>query len=306
MTTAGSPQLEARVGPSDTGSVMNAEHLAPETLPAQRGGAKAFMLTILGEFVLPRGGSAWTSTLVAAADALGIGEKNARQAIARIGDQGLVESERHGRTVRWSLTGAGRRLLESGTERIYGFGVEPVAWSGEWLVAHCPVAESQRSVRNRLRSELGFLGFGELSPSLLISPHVERGGEVAQLLDELELTRESTLLRSNALPLTGEGRAGADAGIVAQAWPLDDLAAAYARFIETHDRAHATEDESAFRAIVELVHDWRRFPFADPELPSELLPGEWVGARAVELFHRRHGEWSAAAQRWFAGQDDAA
>ncbi len=61
---------------------------AGDLLPAQRGGAKALLLTVFGEFVLPSGGAVWTSSLIAAGEALGIGEKNARQAIARIGDQG--------------------------------------------------------------------------------------------------------------------------------------------------------------------------------------------------------------------------
>ena len=41
-----------------------------DVLAAQRGGAKSLLLTVLGEFVLPAGGAAWTSTLVAAADAI--------------------------------------------------------------------------------------------------------------------------------------------------------------------------------------------------------------------------------------------
>ena len=84
-----------------------------QLLPAQRGGAKALLLTVLGEFVLPSGGSAWTSTLVTTAETLGIGEKNARQALARIADQGLIESrpgdrDRRQRLLR--LTPAGMAL----------------------------------------------------------------------------------------------------------------------------------------------------------------------------------------------------
>jgi phenylacetic acid degradation operon negative regulatory protein len=29
---------------------------------------------------------------------------------------------------------------------------------------------------------------------------------------------------------------------------------------------------------------WRRLPFLDPGLPPELLPADWHGARAAELF----------------------
>ena len=42
---------------------------------------------------------------------------------------------------------------------------------------------------------------------------------------------------------------------------------------------------------VRLVHEWRRFPFLDPDLPGELLPRDWSGYRAAELFHHLHEQW---------------
>jgi phenylacetic acid degradation operon negative regulatory protein len=33
-----------------------------------------------------------------------------------------------------------------------------------------------------------------------------------------------------------------------------------------------------------LVHDYRRFPFRDPDLPPELLPVGWHGREAHRLF----------------------
>jgi len=266
-----------------------------DELPAQRGGAKALLLTVLGEFVLPSGGAVWTSSLVAAADVLGIGEKNARQAIARIGEQGLIESGRHGRQVRWTLTEAGRELLESGAQRIYSFGTGEVEWRGEWLVAHCPVAESQRSLRTQLRTQLGFLGFGELSASLLVSPHVDREPQLRGVLRDLGLLDESVVLRSTTASIDD------DADLARRAWDLDALAAAYSVFVRDQTARRTDSVAAAFGAVVELVHDWRRFPFVDPELPTELLPDGWAGATAAATFHARHAAWSPRAQHWFDG-----
>ncbi len=268
-----------------------------DDLPAQHGGAKALVLTILGELVLPAGGAAWTSSLVAAAEVLGIGEKNARQAIARIGDQGLIRPDRHGRRVRWSLTDDGRRLLEEGARRIYGFGTSTVDWGGTWLVAHCPVAESQRAVRNQLRTRLAFLGFGELSPTLLISPHLDRERALREVLRDLGLTDESVVLHSSV------GADGENRDLVARAWDLDGLADSYATFTCAHRDQRPTEDRASFRALVGLVHDWRRFPFTDPELPTELLPDCWAGTTAAQVFHDRHADWSPAARLWFGDLD---
>lgn len=267
-------------------------------LPARRGGAKALLLTVLGEFVLPAGGSVWTSSLVAAGEALGIGEKNARQAISRIADQGLVISRRHGRQVRWSLTDGGRRLLESGAARIYEFGTSTAGWDGEWLVAHCSVPESQRALRRELRTSLAFLGFGELSASLAISPHADREGRLRATLDELGLLSESVVLRSRT------GSIADDADLVARAWALDELGDAYRNFRETFVGRRPADAPSAFRATVELVDDWRRFPFTDPELPGELLPSDWEGAAAAEMFHDRHARWRDTARAWFSAHEE--
>lgn len=250
------------------------------------------LLTVLGEFVLPAGGEVWTSSLVLAADTLGIGEKNARQAIARIADQGLLQSERHGRRVRWGLTEAGRRLLETGADRIYRFGVEDVDWGGQWLVVHCPVAESQRQVRNRLRTRLGFLGFGELSANLLVSPHGQREPELREILTDLGLDAECIILRSTI-------EEAEQITLVAKAWDLEELATSYARFEHHHDGLAPDGPDQAFHALVSLVHDWRRFPFVDPELPTSLLPAGWAGHSAAELFHDRRERWSPAARQWF-------
>ncbi|MEZ5226404.1 MAG: PaaX family transcriptional regulator C-terminal domain-containing protein [Acidimicrobiales bacterium] len=241
-------------------------------LPAQRGGAKALVLTMLGEYVLPAGGEVWTATLVTAADALGIGEKNARQAVARIGDLGLIAGTRHGRAVRWSLTPDGRRLLESGARRIYGFGRNQADWDGRWLLAHCPVAESQRSVRTQLRKRLGFLGFGELAASLLVSPHVSREGELRIVLEELGIADESTVLLST----TGSNERDID--LVRRAWSLDEIEAGYRTFIDDRADEQPSDGPDHFRALIELVHDWRRFPFTDPELPAA-PPAADVGRR---------------------------
>ena len=40
----------------------------------------------------------------------------------------------------------------------------------------------------------------------------------------------------------------------------------------------------AFADYVRALTDWRRLPYADPGLPAELLPPDWIGLRAAEAF----------------------
>lgn len=266
-------------------------------LRAPRSSATSLLLTVLGEFVLPAGGSVWTSTLVRCAAELDISEKNARQAIARIASDGLIESTRCGRLVRWNLTPAGRDLLEVGAARIYAFGTRAGAWDGRWLVVHVPAADPDRTRRDRLRTQLAFVGAGELTPNLFVLPHVDREDQVREVLTAGEPTGSGVVFRSAPVELDEQR------SIVERAWDLDRLAADYAEFVEQFGSRRPASGASAFGATVELVHEWRRFPFGDPELPAELLPDGWTGHAAAELFARCRERWAGSARSWFADVD---
>lgn len=268
----------------------------PDTMRPRSGtSAKALLLTILGELVLPHGGAAWTSTLVRGLGVLGVGERNARQAVARLADQGVVRSERDGRKARWHLTEQGSHLLTEGTERIYGFEAGDDAWDGRWLVVLCSVPEDQRTRRHQLRTQLGFLGFGFLGPGVALSPHLEREAAATAVLADLGLLAGAVVFRAEA------GTTVAPDDLLRRAWDLDALAADYGEFVaEFSPRAPATGPDR-FAAFVDLVHAWRRFPFVDPEIPDRLLPAGWPGRRAKELFDARHAAWAPAANAWFEG-----
>lgn len=96
-----------------------------------------------------------------------------------------------------------------------------------------------------------------------------------------------------------------NAELVRRAWNLDELADSYAEFNLAHEHTNPAGPEESFRAVIQLVHGWHRFPFSDPELPTELLPDPWAGTTATSTFHRRHATWSAVARRWFRDLESA-
>jgi phenylacetic acid degradation operon negative regulatory protein len=96
------------------------------------------------------------------------------------------------------------------------------------------------------------------------------------------------------------GRLGDEPALVHEAWDLPTLAREYAEFLAEFENAPAAGDEAAFAALTRMVHAWRRFPFRDPGLPAALLPPDWVGQRAREVFVRRRSTWGPVAARWFA------
>jgi phenylacetic acid degradation operon negative regulatory protein len=250
--------------------------------------ARSLLLTVLGEFVLPRDVPAWTGALVTALGEVGIEEKAARQALSRTAAEGLLTSDRDGRRVRWRLTPAGNQLLVHGTERIYGFGRRLQPWDGRWLVLAVSVPETQRQLRHRLRTRLTWAGLGSPMPGLWVTPDAEKEKEVAAAIQELGV---------ESFSFTGPfGQIGEQQRVVQQAWALDDVERRYRDFLETVSMMRATSRLEAFTAQVRLVQEWRRFPFLDPALPPQLLPDDWPAPAAADLFHRRHDEWHADAQ----------
>ena len=105
---------------------------------------RGLLMTVLGEFVLPNGGRAWTRSLLGVLAAMGVRDKTARQALARAEGRWL-ERERVGRETRWTLTDPAERLLRDGATRIYGFGRDNRAWDGRWVVVLASVPESDRA-----------------------------------------------------------------------------------------------------------------------------------------------------------------
>jgi phenylacetic acid degradation operon negative regulatory protein len=261
--------------------------------PRSGSSAKALLLTALGEFVLPHQGSVWTSTVVRSLGLLGVEERNARQALSRLADQGVLRSHREGRRARWHLTEAGRDLLTSGTQRIYGFGRGDDDWDGRWLVVLCSVPEEQRAKRHRLRSQLSFAGFGFLAPGVALSPHLDREGGANSVLKDLGLIPGAVVFRAEA------GELASAEELLERAWDLDALAARYEDFLRTFGRRSPASDEARFVALTDLVHAWRHFPFIDPEIPPRLLPRRWPGRRAMALFDDRHAAWAPGANRWY-------
>ena len=256
--------------------------------------ARSLLLTVLGEFVLPAGEAVWTRALLDVLGALGVESKSARQALARTAAEGVLTSDRDGRRVRWSLTPDGERLLSEGAARIYGLGATATEWDGRWLVLLASVPESRRRLRHRLRTRLAWAGLGSPAPGVWVSPDPGKEPQVAAVLDELDL-------RGMSSSFVGRyGAIGRPADVVAQAWDLDRVEQAYQEFLDEFgpelDRDDPAGTGDVLARQIRLVHAWRRFPFLDPELPAELLPERWAGARAADLFNTLHDRWDAHAR----------
>lgn len=257
---------------------------------AGAGSARSLLLTVFGEYVLPQGRPVWTSTLLHVLAGLDVEEKSARQALNRMAADGWIVAERAGRRVRWGLTANGRTLLSEGAERIYAFGRDRESWDGRWLVLLVSVPETRRDLRHQLRTGLSWAGLGSPAPGVWVSPHASREAEAKQVIEGLGLAAE---VFSFCGPFAG---VGSERSMVEQAWHLGDLAAAYEQFVRDFAGLRPDPGDQSLLAQIRLVHEWRRFPRLDPQLPLDLLPPHWIGLRAANVFKDLHHTWHPQAQ----------
>ena len=247
--------------------------------------ARSLVFDLFGDHLRYRGGEARLRSLVSLMDCFDVPEPTVRVVVTRLRKEGWLSSRREGRETLYALTDAAWALLDEGRERIFHRVQGP--WDGQWHMVIYSVPEAERGLREQLRKKLAWFGFGPLSAAVWLSPHDRTGlvreafaGEPAVQLDVFRSRSAGT---------------EADRGIAARAWDLEELDRAYAQLLQTYQprlaayRAGELQGADALVERMNLIHDYRRFPFRDPDLPPELLPAGWNGRRAHEVFLEAHG-----------------
>jgi phenylacetic acid degradation operon negative regulatory protein len=126
--------------------------------------------------------------------------------------------------------------------------------------------------------------FGAISPVVLACPRSDRSDVNATLLDlgaqEDTIVFETTaqdVLASKALRLQ-----------VRESWNIEELATHYSEFIQLFRplwqalrEQENLQPSDCFLARILLIHEYRKLLLRDPQLPDELLPGDWEGRAAA-------------------------
>ncbi|MEO3813736.1 PaaX family transcriptional regulator C-terminal domain-containing protein [Sphaerisporangium sp. B11E5] len=257
---------------------------------AGAGGVRGLLITVLGDYVRPAGRAAPTSAFIDVLGRLGAEEDASRQALTRAAADGWIVPEREGRYTWWRLTPAFQHFLDIGAQRIFGFTATQPGWDGRWVVVLARVAETNRAGRHLLRTRLRWSGFGNPAPGVWVSTHTARAAAITPILEEAGVCEESQIFLAEHL---GGGEPSA---LVRQAWDLGEIEGQYDAFLTAF--TDPSSDDPLVR-FTSLVHAWRVLPLTDPGLPEELLPPDWIGARAAALFRRRRAEWEPPAlQEW--------
>jgi phenylacetic acid degradation operon negative regulatory protein len=245
--------------------------------------AKSLIVTVLGDSVEAHGGALWLGNLIELVATFGVNERLVRTSVLRLSREGWLGARQIGRRSHYELTAAGRRRIRDSGRRIYA-GPRRI-WDGRWHLVLTGLGEIGEGPRARLRRELRWLGFGALGPNIFAHPQADLEA-LANMLDTLALRGEVIVMRGRAETLAGIEPSHE---LLGRAFDLSELAGAYGdfvqRFIPFQDivAAGGLEPVSAFRLRTLMSHEFRRVRLRDPALPVELLPKEWIGARAWTL-----------------------
>jgi phenylacetic acid degradation operon negative regulatory protein len=248
---------------------------------------RSVVFTLYGDYLRYCGdGEARLSSLTQLLGLFGIEAGTARVVMTRLRKEGWFETRKVGREVSYVLSARGWNLLDEGRQRIFRHPI--TEWDGQWSMVLVKFPESHRADREEARKELAWLGYGQLTPSTWMSPH-DRLETARRALGELPAL-SLDLLHCRSLGIDD------DRSIASRCWNLDDLQRDYASFVDRFDSIPNLAGAAALEARVKLTDEYRHFPFRDPDLPHELLPGGWIGLRAHLVFRDVHHRLAAEAE----------
>ena len=246
--------------------------------------SKSLLMTVFGDAIAPRGGTVWLGSLITLMDALGINDRLVRTSVFRLTEEGWLDARRSGRRSQYALTAQGGKRFARAHQRIYA--PARVSWDGRWILVIAPPANSSTALRNALKKELLWEGFGLITPGLYAHPgnKAEALTEILSRTDATDKVMVSSAARMDAvssLPLTD---------LAKLCWQLDTVRKAYTKFVHhfaslqslLSEENHLTAQQ-AFVIRTLLIHAFRRVQLHDPQLPAELLSADWPGATAYAL-----------------------
>lgn len=259
------------------------------------------VFTLFGDYLRFREGPISVDSLITLLGQLDLSEAAVRSVLWRMTRKGWLTMERIGSGSYYGLTDRGRKLLEEGGQRIY-HPPRNRSWNGSWYLITYSIPEDRRRLRDRLRIRLSWLGGGSLTSGLWVCAHDVRE-KVEEIATALDITGHIEIFRAQHLGFSEVH------SLVSQCWDLPAINAEYAVFIEKyrpeyerhqgeiHTDGHLSPAACFVRRFT-LVHEYREFLYMDPYLPRELLPEDWRGNEADELFRAYHGLLTQPAEAY--------
>lgn len=261
---------------------------------------RSMIFTLYGDYISHYGNEIWIGSLIRLLKEFGHNEQSVRAAISRMNKQGWVQSTRKGNKSYYCLSDQGINRINEAGRRIFKLQAED--WDGKWRMLMYTIPEESRHLRDELRKELVWSGFGLLSNGFWISPN-QLEEQVHALIKKYEIKQYVHFFVSE---YHGPHE---NKQLVQECWDLTETNERYQEFISTYSQKYVIDknkiekggmsDGECFVERARLVHEYRKFLFVDPGLPRELLPEKWLGDYAQSLFRDYYKTLAKPASRFF-------
>ncbi|MBO8157017.1 MAG: phenylacetic acid degradation operon negative regulatory protein PaaX [Bacillaceae bacterium] len=261
---------------------------------------RSMIFTLYGDYIRHYGNSIWIGSLIKLLKEFGHNEQSVRAAISRMNKQGWVRAEKKGNKSYYYLTERGVDRMNEAAKRI--FKLRPEKWDGKWRILMYTIPESKRQIRDELRKELIWSGFGSMYNSCWVSPNkLEK--QVYALIRKYDIEEYVDFFIAE---YDGPHK---NTDIIEKSWDLDEINEKYDDFISHYSQQYIIDknkiqkgemtEAECFVERTKLVHEYRKFLFVDPGLPEELLPEKWLGNHAASLFSEYYKVLAEPASRFF-------
>ncbi len=238
----------------------------------------SIVVSFFGDAVNPRGGLLWLSAFRPLASRLRIESGTLGAAMSRLTADGWLIRDKRGRHTLYRLDPSGKTVFDEATDRIYGL-LRPRAWNGKWTIAIVPNGETPS-------------GFARIDERTWVRP-----GWTPD--DTREPAAPGVVFKAST------DASPALQALVADAWNLDEVGAAYdrwrTRFVplsEALAQGAPLSPLSAMCARVLLVHGFRRVVLKDPALPESLIGPRWPGCAARRQAESLYRALLPASEAW--------
>ncbi|MFC7391732.1 phenylacetic acid degradation operon negative regulatory protein PaaX [Scopulibacillus cellulosilyticus] len=261
---------------------------------------RSMIFTLYGDYIRHYDSEIWIGSLIRLLEPFGHNEQSVRAAISRMNKQGWITNRREKNKSFYSLTERGIKRMDEAANRI--FKLTPSSWDGRWRMFMYTIPEEKRNIRDELRRELVWSGFGMLSNSCWITPN-DLEKQVDEIVQKYDISPYVNLfLAENKGPQSNHK-------LVYDSWDIDDINKRYDQFIKYYSEKYVVDkskiekgvmsDKECFVERTKLVHEYRKFLFVDPGLPQELLPEKWLGEYAASLFGDYYRALAKPANQFF-------
>ena len=202
---------------------------------------------------------------------LAIDKETIKRAIWKATHKGLIRRQRKKDKTFWRITRAGKKRLSSLLPQYD----EKRVWDGRIYLITYDIPEKRANDRDLLREFLKKIGCGMLQASVWLTPYNPK-----ELLREFIEKRKlsGTVIISDIGKDGSVGEEDLD-DLIRRVYNLDQLNDRYEDFIYQVKNRRLDKSQIAFQFLSILS--------GDPQLPFELLPYNWQGKKAYQLFKEK-------------------